>query len=162
MIPCILPGDRLFIVGHEGKFNVGDIIVRIDGTNPVVHRIIAVDLQGRDQAIATKGDNSRLLDRVCRPQDVLGRVNSVERDGKVIRLSDPVLCWFGRSLAHLSRISFGLRGGDAYWLRRDDVVSDLPSASKSIFLKGMFVGIRWFHGMLVRIKMTKIDQESGE
>lgn len=80
MLPTLQPGDLVVIVGVEAEdIIVGDIIVFQPPyrSEPIIHRVIAVEKIGGNIYITTKGDNNRvsLPDEIRFPASyVIGRV----------------------------------------------------------------------------------------
>jgi signal peptidase I len=85
MYPTLKAGDilNIFLYNHGQRKDVGDIVAfQCPKWNTiVVHRIVSVCQKG----LLTKGDNSlRNDDWVLSPNNIIGRINSVKRDGKNI------------------------------------------------------------------------------
>ncbi|MBS7642809.1 MAG: signal peptidase I [Candidatus Bathyarchaeia archaeon] len=80
MLPTLQPGDLVIIVGVEAEdIVVGDIIVFQPPyrSEPIIHRVIAVEKIGGNIYITTKGDNNRvsLPDEIRFPVSyVIGKV----------------------------------------------------------------------------------------
>jgi signal peptidase len=86
MNPALKAGDGLFVVPYKNrKVRIGDVVVFRDfeGKYNIVHRVVAVDSRG----ITTKGDNNIDLDPwVLLPDDIIGRVVSVQRNSKTVTI----------------------------------------------------------------------------
>ena len=110
MSPCIKKGDRLTIkpIAFE-EAEIGEIVAfRRDENHSVLttHRVVH---KGKDRGrryLLTKGDRNVYRDfPLVSPQDVLGKVVRIERNGQVISLETP----FNRLLGYLiARLSLGL------------------------------------------------------
>jgi len=86
MNPTLRAGDFLRVLPYDGrKIRAGDVIVFSsleDGTK-ITHRVISVDSRG----IKTRGDNGGNVDPwILRPDDLLGRVVSVQRGKRQLRI----------------------------------------------------------------------------
>jgi len=85
MAPILKTGDILKIVAHENEIRVGDVAAFRSprcGTL-IVHRVVSADQQG----VRTKGDNNPAIDDwVLQPNEIIGRVVSLERNKKRIRI----------------------------------------------------------------------------
>jgi len=91
MKPILKPGDRLQIIPYSAeKVRRGDVIVFIPpgGVTKVIHRVVSMDSQG----VRTRGDNSTHVDPwTLSPNDVLGRVVSVKRGKRRLRIIGGVM-----------------------------------------------------------------------
>jgi signal peptidase I len=91
MEPTLKPGDRLQIIPYRAeKIRRGDVIVFIlpGGVTKVIHRVVSMDSQG----IRTRGDNSTHVDPwTLSPNDILGRVVTVERGKRRLRIIGGVI-----------------------------------------------------------------------
>lgn len=86
MNPVLTSPDVLYVRPYNGRrVKVGDVVVF---TSPeigckVVHRVVSVD----GDEIRTKGDNNTLVDSwVLKRQDIIGRVEWIERKKRTIRI----------------------------------------------------------------------------
>jgi len=110
MSPCIKKGDCLTVrpIAFE-EAGIGDIVAyRTNESQSVLtnHRVIRKGKDRGQRYLITKGDRNVYRDfpLVC-PQDVLGKVVSIERNGRVTSLETP----FYRLLGTLkARLSLGL------------------------------------------------------
>jgi hypothetical protein len=76
-------GDILLVAPYDSQeIQVGDVVVFPDPERGhIVHRVVAVSAQG----VITKGDNiPHVDDRVLTPQEILGRVQAIERQGRTL------------------------------------------------------------------------------
>jgi signal peptidase I len=89
MYPAIRSGDYLHIVPCDAsKLRAGDIILASTERGLTAHRIVRIrDAEGRLR-ITMRGDNALRSDRPVAPEDVLGRVESVE-NGTTARQTPP-------------------------------------------------------------------------
>jgi signal peptidase I len=105
MLPTLLRGDILKVVQYSHrKIHVGDVIAfqTPKGGALIVHRVVSVNLNG----VRTKGDNNFRIDGwVLSPDDILGRIVSVNRGGKnTIILSGFLGQKYAIALRNLKRI----------------------------------------------------------
>jgi len=114
MFPFIRPKDVVYVLGppHE-EVRLGDVVaLRTElGNGLLVHRVVA----RVGEELLLRGDSRPAADGCYKPEDVLGVVTRVERDGRAVwsgagRLGRPVawavrhgLIWRG------NRIYFGAR-----------------------------------------------------
>jgi len=80
MNPLMWPGDTLLVVPCDPQtIYPGDVVLfRDPHRGQVVHRVMAINSQG----VITKGDNMPDVDdRILAPQEILGRVTAVQRQG---------------------------------------------------------------------------------
>lgn len=99
MLPTIAPGERVTIrCGESG--NLGNVLVVIWQSTPIVHRIIAVGPNG--SWILTRGDNNLIPDVPVRNADlIVGRVISVP--AWTDTYAQRVVCGFCRAAMRLPR-----------------------------------------------------------
>ena len=110
MSPCIKKGDSLMVkpISLE-EARIGDIVAyRRDESHSVLtnHRVIRIGKDRGQRYLITKGDPNVYCDfPLVSPEDVLGKVVSIERNGRVTSLETP----FYRLLGYLkARLSLGL------------------------------------------------------
>lgn len=86
MFPTLKKGDILRVVPYRDRdVSVGDVLVFNSpfGKIPIVHRVVAVSKEG----VRTKGDNKLAIDDfVLQPNEIFGRVVSVQRGKKRVRI----------------------------------------------------------------------------
>jgi signal peptidase len=85
MNPTLKAGDRLQVIPYHGReIRRGDVIVFLSpgGDGKITHRVISVDSRG----IRTRGDNSQVDAWGLNPEDILGRVVSVQRGNRLRRV----------------------------------------------------------------------------
>jgi signal peptidase I len=83
MNPLLQRGDTLLVVPYgTQEIQPGDIIVfPHPSQGQMVHRVVSV----KDEGLVTKGDNNPTVDdRLVVPQDILGRVTGIERQGRTL------------------------------------------------------------------------------
>ncbi|GEM_PF-4800618 len=114
MFPAIRPGDVL-VVERAGanQVAVGDVVVMQNEGGLVDHRVISVQASALGKRIVTKGDAVAQPDRPADESEVLGKVASVVRRGRIMKLEAatgtgqrwvakgfcrfyPVVCWLAR------------------------------------------------------------------
>ena len=85
MLPTLWPGDLLTIEGASCRAVVpGDLVLVLVNQRPLVHRVRGkLEHDGLVRWI-TRGDAVPQCDPAVWPQDLLGRVSSIERDRRVI------------------------------------------------------------------------------
>jgi len=109
MSPCIKKGDLLVVkpIALE-EAGIGEIVAyRKDESHSVLttHRVIQKGKERGRRYLITKGDRNPYRDFPLSPQEVLGKVTGIERNGQVIWLESP----FYRLRGYLkARLSLGL------------------------------------------------------
>lgn len=84
MWPTILDGDQVTIAPAYGSIESGQVVCIFQGPEIVVHRVI--DVRG-DGQIKTQGDALPKADGWLSPNDVLGRLIGVRRQGRTVPLN---------------------------------------------------------------------------
>jgi hypothetical protein len=95
MHPTIRHGE-IITVAPLGRSPVraGDVVLYRRGRAAIAHRVIRVrSAAGRSAGFVLRGDAAHCCDRPIALGQVLGRVLSVERDGRAVRLDLPSPCW---------------------------------------------------------------------
>jgi hypothetical protein len=86
MNPLLQPGDILRVVPYEEReIRRGDVVVFPEPRSrmTMVHRVLAVNPAG----VTTKGDNNSTMDDwILQPSDILGRVATIRRAGRILPL----------------------------------------------------------------------------
>lgn len=116
MYPFVRTGDTLLIEPKSpAELDIGDIIFyrRHKGIY-VAHRLIK---KNGSATLITKGDNLRYYDEPVPVKKVLGRVISIERDGRYLRLDSKLNKFVNRFWASLSPMSWWLRPKFKPWWR---------------------------------------------
>ncbi|MGC9398740.1 MAG: S24 family peptidase [Anaerolineae bacterium] len=112
MLPTLRPGDEIVVesVAPEDLRRGDWIVVRVS-QQLLVHRLLDFTREG---SLLTKGDAQRAPDPPCAPQDVLGKVTALKREGKIIPLHPQSASEKIKTLWHLilARTWLGLRGID--------------------------------------------------
>jgi signal peptidase I len=105
MHPVIRNGDALLVTPLERTAHPGDILLYRDaGGRPVAHRLIGFAAENGAPALVLKGDSAPAPDLPVRTAQVLGRVSTLERGGRLINPYG-MQCRLARRLhAVLSRI----------------------------------------------------------
>ena len=87
MLPFILGGVESAVLSRPGEIRTGDVVLaQIDGRRYVLHRVLEVS----PDRIVLMGDGNLRGQEVCRPEDVLARIDEVvAADGKHRRLDTP-------------------------------------------------------------------------
>jgi signal peptidase len=92
MRPCIQDGDLLEIQpAQEQHIRIGDILlINLAQRQLLVHRVVRIQIDRSQKCFLLQGDAARQQDG-CVPFDqVLGRVISLERNGKRFYLNSPI------------------------------------------------------------------------
>jgi len=136
MAPILKTGDVLKIVAHQDReIRVGDLAAFRSprcGTL-IVHRVVSADHQG----VRTKGDNNLAIDDwVLQPNEIVGRVVSLERNKKRIRILGGFrgqMHAFALGAAKRIDLAFSSTFGPAYrWLGKTGIFRNLFSRWMSI------------------------------
>lgn len=87
MLPFILGGQESAVLTRPGNIRPGDVVLaRIDGCRYVLHRVMEVDAD----KVVLMGDENIRGQEICRPADVLARVDEVVgANGRHRRLDTP-------------------------------------------------------------------------
>ena len=90
MLPLLQEGDEILISHDLSTVRRGDILVFQKSDGLVAHRVVQIRKQP-DQAdiYQTKGDNCLRFDPPLFEPEVLGRVNSIRRNGREYDLTTP-------------------------------------------------------------------------
>ncbi len=102
MAPLILPSDKI-VITKASSLKVNDIVVFKKEERLIAHRLIYIP-PAKDFFV-TKGDNSLKSDGKIKPSQILGKVNSVKRNGETIKLSHIYLSQSSAYLEELTKIS---------------------------------------------------------
>jgi len=111
MHPTIRDGEIVTVAPLSGDaFAVGDVLLCRFGRRPTAHRVVAVQPSEQGSPLLyLHGDNLCSPDRPVRASDVIGRVLTVNRDGRDHQLDSP-----GR-LVRLRRIARWLFAAAVVW-----------------------------------------------
>ena len=119
MHPTIDDGEVITVEPIEAsEVKKGDIILYRINEGVIAHRVVGIQKSGRaEDRLILRGDASRVPDRPVAPEQVLGKVVSVERRGrhvnpysrksKIVRTGHT---WASRVKRGIIRISHSLRG----------------------------------------------------
>jgi hypothetical protein len=103
MLPAVWPGDVLVIRRvTSDEVSKGDIVLFGRNRRLFAHRVVAKNLE--DSTILTRGDAMPAPDPAMRENELLGRVSSIMRNGRLIAPS-PVLHFAERVVASVVRSS---------------------------------------------------------
>ena len=84
MKPTILHGDFVTVEPIEpSEIRRGDIVLYRDRNNVIAHRVVGLTASKR---FLFCGDGRETADQPVRPDQILGRVVALERDGRLLRL----------------------------------------------------------------------------
>lgn len=87
MEPLIKATARLEIcLSHKSKYTTGDIVVFVQKSSYVAHRIISVQRKGKTAYFTLKGDNNSKTDGIFSAQQMVGRVDIIVQNGHSIDL----------------------------------------------------------------------------
>lgn len=87
MVPAIQPGDVLSIQPVDPKeVSLGDIVVYVREQILVVHRIVRTSAASTEQYLVTRGDRLLRDDPPILPGDLIGRVASIERRNRRVKV----------------------------------------------------------------------------
>src|SRR2546427_346981 len=88
--------DEIITVAPLGRAPVrtGDVLLYRQGRTAIAHRVIQVrSSSGGAAELVLRGDAAAVSDRPVRLEQVLGRVQAVERSGRRVRLRGPRPSW---------------------------------------------------------------------
>jgi hypothetical protein len=90
MAPFIRGGDVLTVEPVESsQLRVGDIVFyRTEGDSLIAHRIIGIEKNNAKLKLRVRGDSSPGSEDAIAGDQILGRIEIVERGGKEIRIND--------------------------------------------------------------------------
>ena len=102
MHPLIRKGDRVHIQGCDPRdLSAGDIITYRNDDLTVTHRVLGITRKGNDIKLITKGDNEIISDPPVSAVSVLGKVASIQRGNRTLRLNTPFWRFINRCLGLL-------------------------------------------------------------
>jgi hypothetical protein len=102
MKPLIEPEDKI-IVKKSQNYQVNDVVVFSKKGQFTAHRIIYIS--PTKDFFVTKGDNNLKSDGKIKPSQILGKVNSIKRNGEAIKLAHLYLSQSSAYLGELTKIS---------------------------------------------------------
>ncbi len=105
MLPAIFPGDILQVRGQAvDEFQAGDVVLFSRDCRFFSHRVIRVEHNCAERTLIARGDALPAEDPPVHGAEILGRVISVERGGKLIDVNRTQSVW-RRTLAWAMRHS---------------------------------------------------------
>lgn len=106
MYPAIRDGDTVLVEPcMQDSLRIGEVVLSKAPRGLTAHRIVGIRHRREAVELVTRGDNCLRKDPPLFPTSLLGRVVSVERNGRKMRLFDESLTLF-----RLSRSTF------TYWM----------------------------------------------
>ncbi len=105
MHPFIKTGDIILVEPRNGtSVGIGDVIFyrRPDGS-PVVHRLVKITSNMYGLILITKGDALKYVDAPVNSRQVMGRVITIEGNGRELKLNEWRSRVFGRLVAWIAR-----------------------------------------------------------
>ena len=91
MHPAIRDGEAVYVERPAAPLRVGDVVLARAARGLTAHRIVRLRKRGGSVEIVTRGDNCLRNDAPLTADRLVGRVVSVERDGRPMRLFDKPL-----------------------------------------------------------------------
>lgn len=113
MYPTIRHQDLVTVAaGDASAIKTGDIVLYRLGEGVIAHRVIGIERtpDGRVGRVALRGDWADLPDAPVEPDQILGRVLAVDRDGRHITLIGPWARLRQRARASLSKAKRAVLG----------------------------------------------------
>ena len=107
MYPFVRDGDILEVEPVDASaIRVGDVIFFLTALGrALAHRVIKKRAEKDEVMLVTKGDQASASDQPISAKDVLGRVTSIEREGRNIRFDRGLTRWMGVLYAGVSPFS---------------------------------------------------------
>src|SRR5579872_2457183 len=94
MLPAIFPGDILQVRREAvDEFQAGDVVLFSRDSRFFAHRVICVEHNCDELTLIVRGDALATEDPPVHSAEILGRVVSLERDGKLIAASRKQSLW---------------------------------------------------------------------
>ncbi len=101
MHPAIRDGEAVYVERCKSPLLVGDVVLARAARGLTAHRIVRLQQRRGSVEIITRGDNCFRNDPPFTRGELVGRVVSVERNGRQMRLFDKPLTGFRLSLRTL-------------------------------------------------------------
>ena len=145
MSPTLKAGDNLCVIPYgDNKICVGDVVVfpHPEGSYNVVHRVVAVDLQG----VRTRGDNSINMDPwILNPDDIFGCVVSAKRENRSVTIHGGAL---GRIFAPI-----------LWTLKKVNLLVSriLHPVYHMLARSGIFIKFNWFLPKILVLSFNRIE-----
>jgi signal peptidase len=89
MMPLLREGDVVLVIHSKDNTRLGDVVVFCQKGRLVAHRVLRIARDGAEDILVTKGDSVRRFDAPVSAKDILGRVVSIQRGERRIRLDTP-------------------------------------------------------------------------
>jgi signal peptidase len=89
MKPLLREGDAVLVAHGRKDVRRGDVVVFRQEGGLVAHRVLRIGRGDTGCALVTKGDSLRRFDAPISAKQVVGRVVSIERNGRQMRLDTP-------------------------------------------------------------------------
>ena len=111
MYPLVRSGDIVEVKPvNASSVRLGDMLLcSVGGERAVVHRVIGLATEDGRVVFFTKGDALRSADAPVYPEQVLGCVTAIRREGRTLRIEDGWRRLMGRPWARLWPLSYRLR-----------------------------------------------------
>jgi signal peptidase I len=117
MLPSVLPGDTLMLERACGEhISPGEIVLFHRDRRLFAHRVIAKRGQGSELRIVTQGDGMARPDPAVSESELLGKVNFIVRDGRLVEprkipgLSQRAVAALVRRSSAAARLVAGIHG----------------------------------------------------
>jgi len=105
MAPAILPGDLIYVRRVIlSEMSVGSIVLYARDERIFAHRVVGFSSSPAQTVLVTRGDRLCYNDPMVSPDELLGKVISVERRGRQVRVNSPTNV-FAIALAQMLRNS---------------------------------------------------------
>ena len=130
MVPVLWPGDLLKVHDCDpAELEPGTIIVFRQEERLIAHRLVrrAADTPGAD--LVTRGDARPRFDEPVKPADVVGRVESIQRDGRVVHAQPSAWQRIAASILRRSELSTRLFLRLGPKIRNFGVMKGVPAGS---------------------------------
>ncbi|WP_261302592.1 signal peptidase I [Paenibacillus andongensis] len=111
MYPFIKKGDICrFVLAEAGNLRKGDIILfRTSHGSLVAHRFCRTLTRNLQLHFLCKGDTNLAHDEVIRMDQMIGKMSWIERNGRIIKVTDPAYYVWGQLILTFPLISLLLR-----------------------------------------------------
>ena len=86
MRPLLRAGDSVLVAHRRDGIRPGDVVVFRQKGRLVAHRVLRIANGDAGRILLTKGDSVHRSDAPVSAQEIVGRVVSIQRDGRRIRL----------------------------------------------------------------------------
>ena len=109
MKPLVRDGDMLFVEPLcQEPIRLGEVVLcRTNNNRVIVHRVVQRHGRKDKKTYLVQGDQVRQPDGWLEKGQILGRLTTVERDGRVIDLEKPTMKTLGVYAALRSRFGWG-------------------------------------------------------